>query len=407
MKILFLHRNFPAQFRHLALLLSKDPDNQVVFLTNRKEHSLPGIHKFVYELHREVKPDAHHYLKFYEDSILHGQGAVRAALELKRKGFIPDVIIGHSWGPSMFMKDVFPESKYIAYLEWFYNIEGSDIDFDKSKPIQFDLRPKTRVKNSHILVDLYSCDMGITPTEWQKTQFPSIFHDKIQVIHDGIDTDFFKPDKEAKLVLPNLDLSHAKEIVTYATRGMEAYRGFPQFMEAAEIILKRRPDCHIVIAGEDRVCYGSRLPNGKTYKEHMLEKLDLDMSRVHFTDRLPYDKYLKLLQCSNAHVYLTYPFVLSWSLLEAMSTGCLIIASDTQPVKEVMQDGVNGILTDFFSVEKIADKVDEVLNNPDKYTELRENARDKIVENYDLKQALKKQVELINDLISEKICANS
>lgn len=399
MNILFAHRNFPAQFRHLIFELLKEPKNKIAFITNRKELSIPNVTKITYDLHREVRPDTHHYLKFYEDSVLHGQGSLRAALALKTKGFKPDIMFAHSWGTALFLKEAYPDVPLLCYFEWFYNTYGSDLDFDKSRPINVDMEARTRIKNSHILVDLYSCDHGISPTQWQKSQFPKEYNDKISVIHDGVDTNFFKPDSESKFVIPGIDLSGVEEIITYATRGMEPYRGFPQFMEAVAILLKKRPNCHVVVAGEDRVCYGSKLPNGKTFKELMLEKLDLDMSRVHFTGRLPYDDYLKLLQVTNAHVYLTYPFVLSWSMLEAMSTGCPIIASNTAPVNEVAVDNENCLLVDFYNIDQIVARVEEALDNKDKMLSIREKARELIVKNYDQKDCLAKQLELINQII--------
>jgi glycosyltransferase involved in cell wall biosynthesis len=394
MKTLFLHRNFPAQFRHLATHLAKEKNNQVVFLTNRKDsYDIPGVNKVLYGLHREVNPQTHHYLKFVEESVLHGQGALRAAMKLRKQGFIPDVIIGHSWGPVSFMKDVYPEAKLIAHIEWFYNAHNSDIDF--ITPPQIDTCAKTRYKNSHLLVDLYTCDKAITPTKWQLQQIPKEFHNKVSVIHEGIDTNYFKPDQNAVLKLEDREFTAKDEIVTYATRGMEPYRGFPQFMEAVSLIQKRRPNCHILIAGDDRICYGAKLPEGQTYKKQMLEKYSYDMDRLHFAGSLPYGEYLKLLQISSAHVYLTYPFVLSWSMLEAMSCGCTVLASSTPPVVEVLQDEVNGLLFDFFNPMEIADKVDFVLDNRGNLPHLGINARKTVVENYDLAKMLKLQLDLI------------
>ena len=397
MRILFLHRNFPAQFRHLATYLAQDKNNEVLYLTNRKDFEIQGIKKFVYDLHRETNPSTHHYMKFYEESILHGQGALRAALQLREQGFFPDVIIGHSWGASMFIKDVYPEVPYIAHIEWFYNAKNSDIDFISEPDIDF--KAKTRVRNSHLLVDLYSCNKVITPTKWQLAQIPEVFHDKISVVHEGIDTEFFKPDENAVFNLPGLSLTSENEVLTYATRGMEPYRGFPQFMEAVSAIQKRRPNCHIVVAGDDRICYGPKLPEGKTFKGLMLEKFDFDYSRLHFTGTLPYSEYVKLLQISAAHIYLTYPFVLSWSMLEAMACGRVVLASNTPPVKEVIEDNFNGILFNFFSPAEIIDKVDEILENRDKFEHLRINARETIIKNYDLKNMLQKQLNLINDVL--------
>lgn len=399
MRILFIHRNFPAQFRQLAAYLAQDKNNQVVYLTNRKDFQIQGITKVIYEVAREVKPETHNYMRFYEESILHGQGALREALKLRAQGFMPDVIIGHSWGQSMFIKDVYPEVPYIAHIEWFYNAENSDVDFISEPDI--DAKARTRVKNSHILVDLYSCDKVITPTKWQLAQIPKDYHNKASVIHEGVDTEFFKPDENVAFKLPEITLTRENEVITYATRGMEPYRGFPQFMEAAAIIQKRRPNCHIVIAGEDRVCYGPKLPEGKTFKGVMLEKLDFDLSRIHFTGSLPYSEYVKLLQVSSVNIYLTYPFVLSWSMLETMSCGGLVLASGTPPVKEVIEDNFNGILFDFFKPQEIVDKVDEILENREKFDYLRINARKTIVENYDLRKMLQKQIDLINEVLNK------
>jgi glycosyltransferase involved in cell wall biosynthesis len=256
---------------------------------------------------------------------------------------------------------------------------------------------RIRMKNSAILIDLYSCDLGRSPTRWQHQQFPTELRDKIKVAHDGVDTDYFRPSPGTKLVLPaiDLDLSGTREIITYATRGMEPYRGFPQFMQAVALIQQRRPHCHIVIAGEDRVCYGRPLPDGKTYKQLMLETLPLDQNRLHFTGPLPYRQYLKLLQASSAHIYLTYPFVLSWSMLEAMATGCLVIGSNTDPVTEVIRDRENGLLVDFFNPEAIADRVDEALDHPEEMQPLRAMARATIQESYDLAKLLPQHLQWV------------
>ncbi len=254
-------------------------------------------------------------------------------------------------------------------------------------------------------MDLASCDRGISPTHWQKQQFPTEFHPKLKVLHDGIDTTYFYSNPRAKIVLPaiGLDLSQIDEIITYATPGMEPYRGFPQFMEAVALIQQRRPNCHVVVMGTDRVAYGKALPGGKTYKQFMLEKLPLDLSRLHFTGSLPSDQYRQVLQASSAHIYLTHPFALSWSMLEAMACGCLLIASDTAPVTEVIQDGKNGLLVDFFSPNDIADRVDEVLGHSDRLATLRTNARETILKRYDLAALLPQHIRW---LLEESQAAN-
>lgn len=314
---------------------------------------------------------------------------------MKNKGFKPDVIYAHPWGNSLYLKDIFPDVPLINFCEWYYKSENSDIDFS-GEQINEDRKAKTRTMNAQLLLDLVSCDKGICPTNWQKSQFPKDFHHKIEVLHDGIDTDYFIPNPDAVLKIPNTDieLTTKDEVVTYATRGMEAYRGFPQFMEMAEKLLKLRKNVHIVIGGEDRICYGPKLEKG-SYKQIMLNKLDLDMSRVHFTGGLPYMEYKKLLQISSAHVYLTYPFVLSWSMLEAMSCCCCVVGSKTPPVQEVIEDNKNGLLVDFFNIDELTDKVEYALDNQDKMAEIRENARNTLIEKYDLKKLLPRHIAIL------------
>lgn len=398
MNILFLHRNFPAQYRHIAATLANDPGNKVFFITNNDKLQLPNINKVFYKPKREVPKNCHRYLKFYEDSIIHAQAAAEAALALKNQGFKPDIICGHTWGPTMFMKDIFPDVPLLCFFEWYYNADGGDVGFD-GKVLNEDERAKLRCKNSHLLVDLYSTDAGICPTQWQMSQFPKEFHHKIKVLHDGVDTEFCHPDKEAKFFVKdkNLELTAKDEVVTYATRGMEAYRGFPEFMRAVEILLKKRPNLQVVIAGEDRVCYGPQLMN-TTYKELMLKQLDIDLNRVHFVGGLPFNEYVNLLQISSAHVYLTYPFVLSWSLLDAMACGCCIVASNTAPIQEVIKDNYSGLLFDFFNINQQVEKVEYALDNKDKMEELRHNARKTVVDNYSLKDLLPQHIEYIKQV---------
>ena len=395
-RVLFLHPNFPAQFRHLASTMATDPNYQVVFGTARKEGNIQGVTKVLYSPSREVSPETHHYVRTLEGAVLQGQAVYRIVQQLKDDGFVPDIVYGHSgWGPTLFIKDALPKAKLLCYFEWFYNAHGSDCDFDRSNPLTADEEAKLRVRNAPILLDLYSCDHGLTPTQWQHHQFPHEFRSKLKILHDGVNTSFFQPNPGAKLVLPsvNLDLSGVNEIITYVARGMEPYRGFPQFMQAVSLLQKRRPNCHVVVVGEDRVAYGQELPDGKTYKQVMLEQLPLDLSRLHFAGYLSYNDYLKVLQASSVHVYLTYPFVLSWSMMEAMSAGCLILGSKTPPVMELIRDGENGLLVDFFASEEIADRINDILDHPEEMAPLRAKARETILESYDLANLLPQHLE--------------
>ena len=294
------------------------------------------------------------------------------------------------------------DTPLLLYCEWFTRYQGSDLDFDPAYPSDINDVLRYRASNAAILVDLDACDGGISPTHWQRSRFPDAYWPRIDLLHDGVDTDYFQPRPGAKLSLPGLDLSAAREIVTYVARGMDAYRGFPQFIEMLGYLLERRPHCHVVIVAADRVAYGPKPPQGESYKDWMLGKVPLDLSRVHFVGTLPYGLYKQVLQASSVHVYLTRPFVLSWSLIEAMASGCLIVASDTAPVREAIEDGVNGLLVDFFDSLAIARRVEEALDGGERLAPLREAARRTALERYALAKLLPRHLDLLQAYADRK-----
>jgi len=406
MRILLIHRTFPGQFRYLATALAQDPCNEVIFLTSAEQGEIPGVKKMLYTPHRPAHPSTHTYLQTMESAVIYGQAAYKTALQLKKDGFIPDVIYGHSgWGPTLFMADLFPRSPLVCHFEWFYRSHGSSFGFDPANPLTIDNEAEIRIKNAPILFDLTQSSLGISPTEWQRRQFPAEFQSKITVIHEGIHCGFFSPLPGTKLVLQKLglDLSQVEEIVTYVATGMEPLRGFPQFMAAAAEIQRRKPGCHIVVVGEDRTEYSNTLTGGKTYRQDALERHSYDLSRLHFTGRLSIPDYLTVLRSSAVHVYLTYPFILSWSVLEAMACGSLIVASDTLPVREIIEDNVNGLLVDFFDPFAIADRVIEALSKPGWASALKSRARETILAKYELDQLLARQITLLQNAAAKGV----
>jgi len=396
----------------MAVFLGQNPAHDVRFLTKVPEGEISGIKKILYAPKRKPNQETHHYIKEFEERVLEGQAAYEACLEARNAGFYPDLIFGHAgWGSTLFLKDLFPRAKMALNFEWFYKGRGSDCDFDPSDPITPDVEAAMRVKNSTLLTDLASADAGLCPTRFQYEQYPEHLRSRLMISHEGIDTNFFKPNPEEKLILSKptpdnrdakIDLSGHKEIVTYATRGMEPYRGFPQFIEAAHLLLKQRPNTHIVIAGDDRVAYGKAAPEGTTYKKMMLEKFPLDENRVHFVGSLPYGEYVKLLKCTTAHVYLTRPFVLSWSMLEAMACEGLVVGSDTAPVQEVITNGINGLLIDFFRPDQLAQTLNNVLDRPTDFTQIRKKARETVLAKYDLNSCLQQRLAWLSSLLAAK-----
>lgn len=412
MRILLSHPNFPSQLRSIAAVLASNPAHEVAFLTMAEQGEMEGIRKILYKPKREPAPQTHHYLRPFEGSILQGQAAYEAMLAEKQQGFIPDLIFGHAgWGPTLFMKDLYPRTPLALNFEWYYHAHGTDCDFDPMEPVTADDEARIRVKNACLLSELASADAGLCPTRFQYEQYPPHLRQRLMISHEGIDTNFFSPDPEATLILPKptadnpenrIDLSGHKEIVTYATRGMEPYRGFPQFIEAAHLLVQQRPDVHIVIAGDDRVAYGKAAPEGTTYKQMMLEKFPLPEDRVHFVGSLPYGEYVKLLKCTTAHVYLTRPFVLSWSMLEAMSCEGLVVGSDTAPVQEVITNGINGLLIDFFRPDQLARTLNNILERPRDFDPIRKKARETILAKYDLGSCLQQRLAWLSSLIAAR-----
>jgi glycosyltransferase involved in cell wall biosynthesis len=335
-----------------------------------------GVQLLGYDLPELEKPDP------FNASVLRaihrGKRVAAGAAQLRRQGFYPDVIFAHlGWGEALFLKDIFPKARVLLYCEFFYRARGGDMGFDPEFPASAEKILRLRVMNAPLLMSLDASDWGMAPTRWQQKQFPAAYAQRMSVIHDGIDTDTVMPAKD----LPG------EELITYVARNLEPYRGFHIFMRAIPEIQKRRPNARIVIVGGDDVSYSPRLPAGETYRQRMLREIEgkADLSRVHFAGKIPYRDYVEILRKSSVHVYLTYPFVLSWSLLEAMSAGCLVVASRTPPVEEVIRNGENGLLVDFFSTEQIAARIDEALSLENSKL-LRDRARGTVIERYDLKR---------------------
>ncbi|EXI71066.1 MAG TPA: glycosyltransferase family 4 protein [Candidatus Accumulibacter phosphatis] len=412
MRILFVHHNFPGQYRHLAPALADSPANEVVAIgeeagIRRIQGFHPRVRLLGYPQPQGASRQTHHYLRSSEAAVRRGQSVARLALELRRHGFVPDVICAHpAWGEALFLKDVFPAARLLLYLEFFYRGSGSDVGFDPEFPSSFDDRCRVRARNSTQLISLEAGDAGISPTHWQREQYPEVYRQRIEVIHDGIRSDLVCPGEVAGFVLPEGrgTLRSGDEVMTYVARNLEPYRGFHTFMRALPAVLAARPRLQVLIVGGDEVSYGRPLPEGASYREHYVRELGgrFDASRVHFLGKIPYPRFIDVLRLSRAHVYLTYPFVLSWSLLEAMSCGCPLIASDTAPVREVMQTGRNGLLVDFFSPAALAATIVSVLADPESTWPLRAQARRDIVDNFDLASCtLPRLVALVSDLAAQ------
>lgn len=418
MKILFIHQNFPGQFKFLAPALVQQ-GHTVVAMTMQKTEAKAweGVRLYHYATKRGSTPNAHPWVTDFETKTIRGEACFRAALKLKAEGFTPDVIVAHhGWGESLFLKDVWPQAKLAIYCEFFYHPHGADVGFDPEFPANDEGDVcRLRLKNLNNLLHFEVADAGISPTHWQASTFPEPFCSKITVVHDGIDTKAVAPNPNVKLTL-NGKLTLSKdhdEVITFVNRNLEPYRGYHVFMRALPELLKRRPKARILIVGGDDVSYGARPTvaenGGQKWKDIFAAEVrpqisDADWARVHFLGHIAYAHFIPLLQLSTVHVYLTYPFVLSWSLLEAMSTGCAIVASDTQPLHEAIKHNQTGRLVNFFDHAQLASQVCELLDQPEERQRLGANARAFAQQNYDLQTVcLPKQLAWVQGLMEQEV----
>lgn len=325
----------------------------------------------------------------FERALFRASEVAKALRILCDHGLAPDLVVAHpGWGEMAFVRSELPETPLLCYCEYFHRDRESDVDFDAEYPPADGNRHRLQLLRARELLSLHDMDHGLSPTHWQRAQFPELFRDKIEVLHDGIDTDLAQPNPQAELVVDGRVLRAGDPIVTFAARGLEPYRGIHPFLRCLPELQRRVPGVIVAIAGGDRVSYGITLPPGESYRARLMAELGerVDWSRVLFTGILPHASFLRLLQVSAVHTYLTYPFVLSWSLLEALSAGCCVIASRTPPVQEVIADGTNGLLVDFFDVSGLARTLADVLQRRIDAAPLRAAARRSVVEHYDLRR---------------------
>jgi glycosyltransferase involved in cell wall biosynthesis len=387
MNVLFVHNNFPAQFRHLVTSLAGDPAVKMAAVGSNTAAGFQGVRPIKYALHGADLSDTHPFARRFDMECRRAEQVLYGLSNLVTAGFKPDVIFAHpGWGETLPLRTIFPEARFLLYCEYYYGAPEGDLGFDPEFPMSgLDGHVAVRLKNATTLLALADCDLGIAPTTWQRSTFPSHYQSKIEVAHDGINCALVKPDADAVLSLPSgRQLSCKNEVVTFVARNLEPVRGYHIFMRTLPHILAQRPNAEVIILGGDGTSYGAAAPAETTWKSIFLREVEahIDPRRVHFLGRVSYQTYLNVLQVSTAHVYLTYPFVLSWSMLEAMSAGCVVIGSDTPPVREVI-DGDNGILVPFFDIEAWSDRVVDVLENRERYRPMREAARQFAVAHFD------------------------
>jgi glycosyltransferase involved in cell wall biosynthesis len=399
MHVLFVHQNFPAQFGHIAVHLDRRHGFRSTFISEKPPGRFGRVERIQYAVKGGATPQTHYCSRTFENAIWHTSAVyetLRARPDIK-----PDLVVGHSgFASTLFLRELY-ECPIINYFEYFYHTKNSDMDFRPDFPSPEGDRVRARARNAMLLLDLENCDAGYSPTTWQRDQLPAIFRTKVRSIFDGIDTDLWKPMAGLPRRVQDRVISPDMKIVTYVARGMESMRGFDIFMKMAKILGDRRKDVLFVVVGQDRVCYGGddRFTEGKTFKEWVLSRDEYDLSRFHFTGLLPTPELAGLFSLTDLHVYLTVPFVLSWSLMDALACGAMVLASDTAPVREMIRHGENGLLTDFFDAEAMADAAGRVLDAPGDYRELGRKAVEGIRAEYSLDVCLPRILALYREVM--------
>ena len=405
MKLLFVHQNFPGQFLHLAPEMQRrGHDVRAITATTatKKTADVPLL-RYSHTA-PEVDAKATRLGRNFTTMSDRGVSVARFCQRLRAEGYVPDVIYGHSgWGETLFLKEVWPEAKLLVFAEFYYRGHGADTGFDPEFQVAgFDQSMIAQSRAAYMAQALAHADGGVSPTEWQASTHPPLLRKHLEVIFDGVDCDRLAPNPDATFTLPDgRVLRRGDEVLTFVNRNLEPYRGYHIFMRALGDVLAARPEAQVVIVGGDEVSYGTKPRDGGSWKEVILAEVKdrLDLSRVHFTGRLGYDRLVDLIHVARVHAYLTYPFVLSWSMVETMAAGTLVIGSNTPPVAEVIQDGVTGKLVDFFDVKGWTAALTDALARPEAYDAMRDAARLMVRQRYDLRSVcLPKQVDLLTRL---------
>ena len=387
-KLLFVHSNFPAQFGFVATAAA-EAGAQCVAIGSRTARSVEGVETVLrWSNKRGTTRNIFPLSVRAEADLMRGRAAAACALELKASGFAPDLIVGHpGWGETLFLREIFPAVKQILYGEFYYHSRGADVGFDLGFPVPaVDEQFRVYAKNATLALALADADRIVCPTPFQAGLFPKVFQALATVIHEGVDTDTVIRQPRARVRLPNGEvLDDAKPVITFVSRHLEPLRGFHILMRALPAVLDSLPDAQILVIGDDRKGYGPVAPEDTTWKAQLLKELAdrLDLSRVHFLGRVPHAEMLAAFSISRAHVYYSYPFVLSWSLFEAMACECMIIASDTAPLHDVIANGRNGVLVDFFDVAALSEVLIRCCRRPREFDAMRGAARTTILERFD------------------------
>ena len=402
MHVLFIHQNFPAQFGHIAAYLTRHKGYKCTFVSQHPSGTVEGIERIQYHLRGGATESTHHSSRSFENAIWHSHGVYEALAQ--HPHVKPDLVVAHSGFLSTVLLRELYNCPIINYFEYYYLTRGADMDFRPDFPYPVANRLRARVRNAHLLLDLEECDAAYSPTRWQRNLFPATYRQKIRTIFDGIDTSFWRPLSHVPRRIGNWAIAEGTRIVTYVSRGLESIRGFDVFMKVAKRLCEQRKDLVIFVVGEDRVCYGgdAEFTGSSSFKQWVLARDQYDLSRIIFTGLLPTPQLVQLFSLTDLHIYLTVPFVLSWSLMDALACGVTVLCSNTTPVREMVKHEQNGLLADFFDIDGLVDQAEKVLDAPENFKPLGQAGIELIREHYSLDVCLPRMLHLYEDAVESR-----
>jgi glycosyltransferase involved in cell wall biosynthesis len=402
MHVLFIHQNFPAQFGHIAAYLTRNKGFRCSFVSQHAPGIVEGIERIQYQLRGGATERTHYSSRSFENAIWHSHAIYDALAQ--RADLKPDLIVAHSGFLSTVLLRELYDCPIINYFEYYYLTRGGDMDFRPDFPYPVSNRLRARIRNAHLLLDLEECDAGYSPTRWQRNLFPATFRQKIRTIFDGIDTSFWRPREAVTRQIGSWSIPNDMKVVTYVSRGLESIRGFDIFMKIAKRLCELRSDILFFVVGEDRICYGgdADFTGSTSFKKWVLARDDYDLKRILFTGLLPTPQLVDLFSLSDLHIYLTVPFVLSWSLMDALACGVTVLCSDTPPVREMIQHNKTGLLAEFFDIDSFVKQALDVLEKPADYRSLGQAGTAMIQEKYSLDICLPRMLHLYEDAVQNR-----
>ena len=396
MHLLLIHQNFPGQFRDLApAWLASGHQVTAIGSTSAAPtgHQWHGLQYLQYRF--EEKPS----------HLERGSAVAKLVQQLIEQDHPPDLVMSHSaWGESLCLRRVCRDVPWISYPELWGNPRSLGFGFDQSLD---GLTPEaTRFSSANLITELalLQSSASVVASRSQLLSFPKSLQHRLTLQPEGVDLQRIKPDASACLTIPKMGLEFraGQPLVTFISRHLEPLRGLRQMLMAWPLVSQTIPEAQLLLVGGKGQGYSLQRPKGQNHLEDALNNLPDTTNRrtIHCLGRLPYEEMLTLLQCSACHVALSYPYTLSWSVLEALSCGVPVISNPDSPISVELGDDANKALAlvPFDDIASLSLKTIELLQHPQRARAMGAAGRSWIEQNASLEQALKGYEQLFRKL---------